>query len=96
VSNQGRVFNSDREVVATGACEVNEERLEVTLRPFLDNGLLDKETGPLILELDDGRTLELAKKYMKFRLYGPDGERQSIYRLRYLSPQEVQGFPASR
>ncbi len=94
MSNQGRVLNSDREVVATGSCEVNEERLEVTLRPFTDTGLLDKETGPLILELDDGRTLELDKKYMKFRLYGPDGERQSVYRLRYLARQEV--HPASR
>jgi hypothetical protein len=85
------VVNSEGETVATGACEINEERQEVTLRPLLDSGLIDKEMGPLLLEMDDGRTLELSSRFMKFRLYGTDGERESIYRLRYQARQEAQG-----
>ncbi len=91
MSNQCRVVNSEGETVATGACEINEERQEVTLRPFPNTGLLDKETGLLFLELDDGRTLELSSRFMKFRLYGTDGERESIYRLRYQARQEAHG-----
>jgi hypothetical protein len=91
LSNQCRVVNSEGETVATGACEINEERQEVTLRPLLDSGLIDKEMGPLLLEMDDGRTLELSSRFMKFRLYGTDGERESIYRLRYQARQEAQG-----
>ena len=91
MSNQCRVVNSEGETVATGTCEVNEERQEVTLRPLLDTGLIDKELGPLFLEMDDGRTLELSSRFMKFRLYGTDGERESIYRLRYQARQEARG-----
>ena len=91
MSNQCRVLNGDGETVATGACEINEERQEVTLRPFVDSGLIDKEIGPLFLELDDGTMLELNSRFMKFRLYGSDGERQSLYRLHYQTRQEAQG-----
>jgi len=91
LSNQCRVLNGEGETVATGACEINEERQEVTLRPFLDSGLIDKEIGLLFLEMDDGRTLELSSRFMKFRLYGTDGERQSLYRLHYQTRQEAQG-----
>jgi hypothetical protein len=91
LSNQCRVVNSEGETVATGACEINEERQEVTLRPLLDSGLIDKEMGPLFLEMDDGGTLELSSRFMKFRLYGTDGERESIYRLRYQTRQEARG-----
>jgi len=85
------VLNSEGEMVATGACEINEERQEVTLRPFLDTGMIEKETGPLFLEMDDGTTLELSSRFMRFRLYGTDGERQSLYRLHYHMRQEAQG-----
>ena len=92
----GRVLNGGGEVLATGAFEINQERREIMFRPVVDSSLLDRETGPLIMELGDGRMLEVAAKYMRFRLNGPDGERQSIYRLRYVSGQETRGFPASR
>jgi hypothetical protein len=95
-SNYGRVLNGGGEVLATGAFVINQERQEITFRPVVDSSLLDRETGPLIMELDDGRMLELAAKYMRFRLHGPDGERQSIYRLRYIAGQEARGLPASR
>ena len=92
----GRVLNGGGEVLATGAFEINQERREIMFRPVVDSSLLDRETGPLIMELGDGRMLEVAAKYMRFRLNGPDGERQSIYRLHYVSGQEARGFPASR
>jgi len=91
-----RVLNGGGEVLASGAFQINKERQEVIFRPTVDPSLLDKETGPLIMELDDGRMLDLAAKYVRFRLSGPDGGRQSIYRLRYLSEQEARGLPASR
>jgi len=92
----GRVLNGGGEVLATGAFEINQERREIMFRPVVDSSLLDRETGPLIMELGDGRMLEVAAKYMRFRLNGPDGERQSIYRLRYVEGQEARGLPASR
>ena len=92
----GRVLNGGGEVLATGAFEIDQERREIMFRPVVDSSLLDRETGPLIMELGDGRMLEVAAKYMRFRLNGPDGERQSIYRLRYVEGQEAHGFPASR
>jgi hypothetical protein len=95
-SDYGRVLNGGGEVLATGAFEINQELQEIMFRPIVDCSLLDKETGPLIMELDDGRMLELAAKYIRFRLHGPDGERQSIYRLRYVAGQEARGLPASR
>jgi hypothetical protein len=94
-SDYGRVLNGGGEVLATGAFQINKERCEITFRPVVDTSMLDKETGPLIMELDDGRMLDLAAKYVRFRLQGPDGERQSIYRLRYVAGQEARGFPAS-
>jgi len=92
----GRVLNGGGEVLATGAFQINQERREIMFRPVVDSSLLDRETGPLIMELGDGRMLEVAAKYVRFRLNGPDGERQSIYRLRYVEGQEARGFPASR
>ena len=96
MSSQCRVLNGEKETVASGAYEINEERQEVTLRPFVDTGLIDKEMGPLFLEMDDGRTLELSSRYMKFRLYDSHGECQPIYRLHYLERQEAQNFLTSR
>jgi hypothetical protein len=80
-------MNSEGETIAKGSCELNEERGEITLRPFLDAGLIDKATSRLFVEMEDGRTFELTSRYMRFRLYTPDGERQSIYRMRY-EPQQ--------
>ena len=90
------MLNGERRQCASGACEINEERQEITLRPVVDTGLMDKEMGPLFLELDDGKMLELSSRYMKFRLYEPDGECQSIYRLHYLERQEARNFLTSR
>ncbi len=92
----GRVLNIDGEVLATGAFEINRERCEIVFRPVVDSSLLDKETGPLIMELDDGRMLDIAGKYLRFRLLGPDGERESIYRLRYTAGREAHGSPVSQ
>jgi hypothetical protein len=94
-ADYGRVLNGGGEVLATGTFQINKERQEITFRPVVDSSLLDKETGPLIMELDDGRMLDVEPKYIRFRLQGPDGERQSLYRLRYLG-QEARGLPASR
>ena len=96
VMDYGRVLNGGGEVLASGAIEINRERCEITFRPLVESILLDRETGPLLIELDDGRMLEIAGKYVRFRLNGPDGERQSVYRLHYVSGQEARGFPASR
>jgi hypothetical protein len=94
--NYGRVLNGGGEVLATGAFEINKDRCEIVFRPVVDSSLLDRETGSLIMELDDGRMLEIAGKYLRFRLQGLDGERQSIYRLRYVAGQETRGSPVSR
>ena len=94
-SNCGRVLNGGGEVLASGAFEINKDRREIIFRPSVDTSMLDKETGPLIMELDDGRMLDVEPKYLRFRLHGPDGERESIYRLRYRNGREAQDSPAS-
>ena len=95
-ANHGRLLNRDHEVLAAGVFEINSERQEVTFRPLVDCSLLDRETGPLLMELDDGRTLELAARYLRFRLYGLNGERQSIYRLHFALEPEAQQLPVTR
>ena len=95
-ADYGRVLNGGGEVLATGTFQINKERQEITFRPVVDSSLLDRETGPLIMELDDGRMLDVEPKYVRFRLHGADGERESIYRLRYVVEQEARGLPASR
>ncbi len=94
--DHGRLLNEEGEVLTCGVFDINPERQEITFRPIADCSLLDKASGPLRLELDDGHRLELAGKYIRFRIYGLDGERQSIYRLRYLAEQEVHKVPVSR
>ena len=96
MSNQGRIMNADGEVLVSGLFDVNEEGREVVFRPISESRMLDRETGPLFLELEDDRVIELSNRFLKFRLASPDGERQSIYRLRYVAGQEARGFPASR
>jgi hypothetical protein len=94
--DHGRLLNGEGEVLAHGVFDINPERQEITFRPLSDSGLLDKSAGPLTLELEDGQTIDLAEKFLRFRLYGIDGERQSIYRLRYQAEQEPHTVPVSR
>ncbi|MDI6857590.1 MAG: hypothetical protein QME71_04650 [Dehalococcoidia bacterium] len=84
MSHQCRVLNGDGELIASGVGDVSEERPEITFRPAIDTYLIDKTSAPLFMELDDGRRLELERKYMRFRLYDADGERREIYRFRYV------------
>ena len=93
--NHGRLLNEDHEVLATGVFEINIDRQEVTFRPIVDCSLLDRETGPLLMELDDGRTLELAARYLRFRLYSVNGERQTIYRIHFALEPEAQQLPVT-
>jgi hypothetical protein len=82
------VLNSGGELIASGVCEISEERPEITFRPSLDTYLIDKTDGPLFVEMDDGRKLELERKYMRFRLYDTEGERNEVYRFRYLVDEQ--------
>jgi hypothetical protein len=83
------VLNSDGELIASGLCDLNEERPEIIFRPAVDTYLIDKTDAPLFVEMDDGRRLELERKYMRFRLYDADGERKEIYRFRYLAGERT-------
>lgn len=67
--------------------------------------MLERERGPLVLELEDGRRLELSDKHLTFKLTGAGEQRISVYRLRivagvpehlaagYVEPQPAEEAP---
>jgi hypothetical protein len=81
---EGRLFNADGEFIASGPCEINRDRAEVTMWPAWETRVLDRERGRLTLALEGGETLEISDRHLTFRLRGPTEERISVFRLRVL------------
>jgi hypothetical protein len=77
----GKITNEHGEVVAEGACEVDDERGAVTLRPLFDMPLLERQRGPMRLTLDDGAELLLTDRVIHFRVNLPGERPGSVYRL---------------
>lgn len=93
----GKLTNADGEFIASGPCEVNRDRGEVTMWPSWEMHMLERERGELALELDDGTRFVLSDKHLTFKLQGPAEQRISVYRLRIIEqvPEHLSaGFAA--
>jgi hypothetical protein len=94
---EGKLINGEGELIASGPCEINPERAEVTMWPAWELHMLARERGALTLALDDGRTLHISDRHLTFRLRGDGEQRVSVYRLRILErvPEHLQsGYAA--
>ena len=81
---EGKLTNAGGEFIASGPCEVNGERGEVTMWPSWEMHMLERERGELVLTLADGSRLGISDKHLTFKLQGPAEQRISVYRLRIL------------
>ena len=79
---EGKLTNTDGEFIASGPCEVDRERGEVTMWPAWEVHLLEREQGALVLDLDDGTRLDIHARHLTFKLHGPQEQRTTVYRLR--------------
>jgi len=77
-------MNDQGELVASGMCEVDRERAEVTMWPSWELHMLERERGALKLALDGGPTLTISDKHLTMKLRGESKQRISVYRLRIL------------
>ena len=100
---EGKLLNTDGEFIASGPCEVDLDRDEVTMWPSWEMHMLERQRGQLRLELDDGRLLHIGDKHLTFKLSGPSEQRISVYRLRiidrvpeHLSARYVEQAPRSQ
>jgi hypothetical protein len=89
---EGKLINSGGEFIASGPCEINPERAEVTMWPSWEMHMLARERGALTLELEDGRTLHISDRHLTFKLRSAGEQRVSVYRLRVLErvPEHLQ------
>jgi hypothetical protein len=81
---EGKLINSAGEFIASGPCEINRERAEVTMWPSFEMHMLARERGALTLDLEDGRTLHISDRHLTFKLKTEAEQRMSVYRLRIL------------
>lgn len=81
---EGKLLNSEGEFIASGPCEVNRDRAEVTMWPSWEMHMLERERGALTLELEDGVTLNISDRHLTFKLRGAGEQRISVYRLRII------------
>lgn len=79
---EGKLLNAEGEFIASGPCEIDRDRNEVTMWPSWEMHMLERERGMLRLMLDDGQTLEISDRHLTFKLRGPAEQRISVYRLR--------------
>ncbi|MEX2247148.1 MAG: hypothetical protein WEC75_10725 [Dehalococcoidia bacterium] len=79
---QGKLTNAAGEFVASGICEVDVDSGQVTMWPSWEVHMLERQRGPLALELDDGRRLDISDRHLTFKIAGPAEQRISVYRLR--------------
>jgi hypothetical protein len=89
----GKVFNEGGELVGEGACDVDEERGAVTLRPAYNMPALENQHTALRLELEDGSELALSHRVIKLRVNRPDAAPASVYRLFFKSQQPLVPLP---
>src|SRR2546421_12367235 len=78
----GKLTNLSGEFVASGQCEVHENRGEITMWPSWEMHMLERERGALVLELGDGTRIEISDRHLTFKLTGADDQRMTVYRLR--------------
>ena len=79
---EGKLTNAEGEFIASGPCEVNLDRREVTMWPSWEMHMLERQHGQLSLELSDGTRLPISDRHLTFKLAGPSDRRISVYRLR--------------
>jgi hypothetical protein len=84
VRTEGKLTNAEGEFIASGPCEVNHDRGEVTMWPSWEMHMLERERGALLLTLEDGTRLPISDRHLTFKLQGPTEQRISVYRLRIL------------
>lgn len=80
----GKLTNSDGEFIASGPCEVNRDRGEVTMWPSWTLHMLERERGQLTLDLADGQRMTISDRHLTFKLRAQDNERITVYRLRVI------------
>lgn len=84
-----RLVNAEGELLAEGACWLDERNAQATLEPERIPVVTRKERGDaLILELESGRTLRVSDRLMVVRIAQPGSAggagRRSLYRMRFL------------
>ena len=96
---QGKLLNSEGEIIAEGACELSEPTpsgCEVTMWIPSERVLMERQQGPMTLMLEDGPTLEISEeRRLKFRINGSGGESSFLYKLRIAEQQRLESPPAS-
>ena len=81
---EGKLTNGEGEFIASGPCEVNVDKAEVTMWPSFETTMLERQRGELALELGNGETMRISDKHLTFKLQGPTEQRITVYRLRIL------------
>ena len=81
---EGKLTNQEGEFIASGPCEINRDRGEITMWPSWEMHMLERERGALKLTLDNGIAFDISDKHLTFKLQGPTPQRISVYRLRIL------------
>jgi hypothetical protein len=81
---EGKLINTEGEFIASGPCEVDRDRGEVTMWPSWELHMLERERGALTLELDNGARLHISERHLTFKLKDANEQRISVYRLRIL------------
>jgi len=94
-----RLVNAEGELLAEGACWLNESQGQATLEPERAPAPIQEGRGPLTLELESGRTLKVSDRLMVVRIAPPGhangSERRSLYRLRLLNATQAQDANAA-
>jgi hypothetical protein len=81
---EGKLTNTAGEFIASGPCEVDLDRAEVTMWPSWEMHMLERERGELGLDLADGTRMRISDRHLTFKLAGPQEQRVTVYRLRIL------------
>lgn len=79
---EGKLTNQEGEFIASGPCEINRDRGEITMWPSWEMHMLERERGALKLTLENGMSYDISDKHLTFKLQGAAPQRISVYRLR--------------
>jgi hypothetical protein len=90
---EGKLLNGEGEFIASGPCEIDRDRNEVTMWPSWELHMLERERGALKLELENGATLDISDRHLTFKLRGPSEQRVSVYRLRIIEGSANERVP---
>jgi hypothetical protein len=81
---EGKLTNAEGEFIASGPCEVNLDKSEVTMWPSWEVTMLERQRGELLLTLADNSEWRISDRHLTFKLQGPTEQRITVYRLRLL------------